>query len=126
MYAAVCQQMIQDAEKTDNYIIVRFEDLVSEAIPTLEKIYTFLDLDINDVAKFRLQAKRSMNQDGTRSYSFGQGDDREIQWFNLEAIPNSFRQNVNANQIARLSEEDKKNILSHAQGAMNHFGYLSS
>jgi hypothetical protein len=124
MYEKVCQQMIDDVGQMDNYYIVRFEDIILDPVNLVKEIYNYANLEINSVTKFRLQAKRSMNKDGTRNYTFGGSHDRETQWFPLEQLNNGFRKDVNENQIARLSQEDREIFLSYANQAMVHLDYL--
>ena len=73
--------------------------------------------------KVRLQAKRSMNKDGTRSYTFGGSKDRETHWFTLEELRNYVRKGVNENQIERLSPEDRDAFLKQARRSMEILGY---
>lgn len=121
-YQIVCECMIHDASHLENYYIVRFEDLLNDPVSTLNKVYEYAGLDINETKKFKLRAKKSMDRQGRRSTTFGQ--EKEIQWCRLEDIRNHLRQDVNENQIARLGEGDKAEFLQYAQASMSHFGYL--
>ncbi len=124
MYGKVCLKMIEDSGRIPNYRIVRFEEMVSDPLRFMKEIYSFAGLDEGKVEKVRLQAKRSMNPDGTRSYTFGGSKDRETHWFPVEEIRNYFRGDVNKNQIERLGAENREIFLKQAGGAMEKLGYL--
>lgn len=124
IYAAVCQQMIRDAGRIPNYHIVRFEDMVADPIGFMKTIYTYAGLDINKVSKIRLQAKRSVDKDGSHAYTFADTEDRAVHWVNIDEIGKFIRKDVNENQIKRLRPEDRTAFLAHAEESMKHFGYL--
>jgi hypothetical protein len=126
MYDAVCQRMITDSQQFRNYFIVRFEDMISNPTEFVRFIYSRLGLSVEDVNVFKLQAKQSMDRDGSRKYTFGGKKDREIRWFPLERISDYFRKDVNDNQIAQLNQQDRETFLNHAQKSMEYFGYLEA
>jgi hypothetical protein len=49
--------------------------------------------------------------------------DRERHWFTLEQLSDCFRKDVNENQIAFLSEEDRSAFLQEADKSMRFLGY---
>ena len=122
MYQTICERMIYDSTRLPNYHIVRFEDMLQDPAATTRKIYEYAGLDINETKKFKLEARKSMSQNGRRSTTFGQ--EKELQWYNLAEISNCLRQDVNENQIARLNESDKAEFLQQAQASMSHLGYI--
>jgi len=124
MYAAVCRRLIQDANEIPGYQIIKIEDLLLNPPETLEAIYSHLDMDAAKATLFRLQAKRSVDKSGNYTYAFGGKQDREVHWFPLEEVKANLRQDVNANQIARLSEVDKTAFLNEAGEVRAYFGYL--
>ena len=124
MYEKVCQKMIQDSKNLPNYHIVLFEEMVSDPLTLLKKIYSFTGLDINKITKIRLQAKKSMDKNGTRKYTFGGIRDREICWFPVVDIGNYIRSDVNENQIIQLSEQNRSIFLHYAKNSMEYFGYI--
>jgi len=124
MYEIVCQKIIQDSKNIPNYYVVRFEELASDPVSFMKKIYSFANLDISKVSKIRLQSKKSTDKNGTRKYTFGGTKDRDIHWFDIEDIGNLIRKDVDENQIAQLNEKDKKIFLEKAQRSMEYFGYI--
>lgn len=123
MYEKVCQKIISDNKTVRNYLIIRFEDLVQDPVPTTKKIYEFARLDITGVTKLKLQSKKSMDKNGVRKFMFGEKRG-ESHWVKIESIGDHLRKDVNKNQIAQLSQDDRKKILQKAKNSMKHFGYL--
>lgn len=124
MYETVCQKMIHDSQTIPNYNIVRFEDMVSDPLSFMKKIYSFAGLDINNISKVRLQAKRSMDKNGTRKYTFGGVKDRETHWCDIEDLDKFVRKDVNENQANQLSPQDRDAFLQQAKKSMEYFGYI--
>lgn len=123
MYEAVCQKMIHDSQAIPRYHLVRFEDMISNPIAFMEKIYSYAGLDMHKVLKVRLRAKASMGKDGIRSHTFGGRKDWEYAWFHVSDIKNILRGDVNENQINRLSEKDKIIFLNQTRESMKSLGY---
>lgn len=123
VYQQIVTQMLQDAGQRPNYHLIRFEDLLRNPADTLHTVYEFAGLDIKETEKFKLQAKKSMGQDGQRSYTFGNRE-KAVQWYDLDELGQNLRQDVNENQIARLSQADKDSFLHQAQDAMCRLGYI--
>ena len=124
VYQQIVTQMVHDAAALPNYHIIRFEDLLHNPATTLKTVYDYAGLDINETKKFKLQAKKSMGQDGQRTFTFG-NQDKAIEWYALDELSQHLRQDVNENQIARLSQADKNEFLREADDAMSRLGYLT-
>jgi hypothetical protein len=124
MYQTVCDQMLSDAPKIENYHIIRFEELMAEPIATVRQLYGMAGLDVQATEKFKLQSKKLMGRDGQRGYNFG-NKEKELVYVTLDELGSYLRKDVNDNQIARLAEADKTAFLREAEAAMHAFGYLS-
>jgi hypothetical protein len=124
IYHRVCQRMLHDAATRENYHIVRFEEMIADPAALIEKVYRYAALDLRVVAKFRLQAKQSMDREGRRAYTFGGERDRETRWFDLPDLGSCFRKDVDQNQIARLGERDKQIFLQQAGPSLEALGYV--
>jgi len=124
LYDTVARQMVRDAERLENYHIVRFEDILADPQTTIQDIYAKAGLNFTSANRFRLQAKPSIAKNGSASYMFGGAKNREVHWFSLEELPQALRSDVNDNQIARLSPADKEAFMKKADGMMQHFGYI--
>lgn len=124
MYERVCQKMISDSKSIPRYHIVRFEDMVSDPVSFMRRVYSYAGLDISKVSKVRLQAKRSMDKDGTRRYTFGGSKDRETHWFDIEELNSYVRKDVNENQAGLLSSEDRRAFTEQAKRSLTFFRYI--
>lgn len=124
MYERVCRQIITDSDGIPNYHIVRFEEMVSDPVKFMKKIYAYAGLDEGVVEKVRLQAKLSMENEGTRSYTFGRGKDRETYWFRPDELAKYVRSDVNDNQARQISRHDQDAFLKEARKAMEYYEYL--
>ncbi len=124
LYQNVCDQMRRDAARLPRYQIIRFEDLLADPTAVITAVYDLARLDKQAVNQFRLQSKASMDKDGVRRNTFGGQQHKALNWFQLNELNSVFRRDVNDNQIARISEGDKRLFLAQAQAAMAHFGYL--
>ena len=122
MYREIGSQMLTDAQQRPNYHVVRFEELLAEPAATVKKVYELAGLTAAETKKFKLQAKKSMGQDGKRHYTFGQ-QEKAIIWSTIDELYKHLRQDVNDNQIARLAETDKAAFLGEAHEVMTAFGY---
>jgi hypothetical protein len=123
LYDAVGRQMVRDAERLENYHIVRFEDILADPQTAVQDIYAKAGLNFTSANRFRLQAKPSIAKNGSAAYMFGGVKDREVHWFSLEELPQVLRTDVNDNQIARLDPADKAVFMEKAGSMMQHFGY---
>ena len=122
-YNLGCQRMIEDSNRIQNYHIIRFEDIFENPQTSLEKIYAWAGLDLNQVEKIRLETKAATRSDGTRAHVKGAAQ-KTLAWYPKDEFQSHFVAGVNDNQINRLSEDDKKTILAHAGETLRHFSYV--
>lgn len=122
MYREIGSRMLADAGRRENYHLVQFEALLADPAATIEKVYGLAHLDVAATKKFKLQAKKSMGQDGRRQLTFGQ-QDKAIIWCPIDELSQHLRQDVNDNQIARLTAADKTAFLQEAHEVMDALGY---
>lgn len=125
LYRQLAGQMLTDAGQRPNYHLIRFENLVTNPAATVRRVYALADLELPAVPKFKLQAKKSMQRDGTRTLTFGQRE-KGLIWCELEELRQHLRPDVNDNQIARLSAADRDAFLEEAGPIMERLGYLSA
>ncbi|MCA9969072.1 MAG: hypothetical protein KC425_02600, partial [Anaerolineales bacterium] len=88
----------------------------------VRQVYGLAGLDVAETPALRLQAKKSMGQNGQRGYTFGQ-QNKALIWCELADLRLHLRQDVNANQIARLSAADRAAFLAEAGEVMAALGY---
>ncbi len=88
--------MLKQLEQVENKLLLRYEDLTSKPAENLDKVMTFLDLD---VSKLKTDQKWTVH-----------GDTSNIR-------------NMNARSLARLSNEDKAFIHQEAGELLDSFHY---
>jgi hypothetical protein len=111
VYNRITGKMIQDSKAISKYKIIRFEDILDSPVETIEKIYSFAELDIHDLEKVRLKAKPHFNKEGVRVTEYARG---EKVWLSY----------INRYQADRLSRQDKEEFLSLARNRMELFSYI--
>jgi hypothetical protein len=124
MYRKSCERMIEDSKKISNYHILRFEDIINDPIKMLHKIYDYCDLDARLLKKIRLATKPIVKKDGSHGYVHGISETKLL-WYDLEEFATHFDKNVNDNQIARLTEHQKKVIQNEAGEVLKYFNYMN-
>ncbi len=128
-YEQGCQQMLADARDLPRYHIVRYEDLVARPQEMLREVYRMADLDIGQIQKVRLQTKRVMRADGTHALARdAKAQDarfKEVVWYGLDEFGKHFKNDANANQIKRLTDEQRATILRMAGKSLQHFRYTA-
>jgi len=123
MYQIVSNSVMEDSRQNPNHLVVKFEDLIRDPGAMLVKLYNHAGLSRQELDFFRMHAKATMKQDGTRGYQSGRRDREEI-WLPAEEFESYFLRDVNKHQISQLPEDDKKQFLDAAQNAMEMWGYL--
>jgi len=122
-YEKGCQQIISDSQNIPNYHIVRYEDIVTKPIETLEKIYNYADLDINLVKQIRLETTKIIDKDGKHHFIHNKNK-KQIIWYTMDNFMSHFNNNVNENQINRLSNTQRSTIIEICKDTLEYFGYL--
>ncbi len=123
-YQKGVQRMIEDSKLIPNYHLIRYEDVLEKPQEMLREIYRLAGLDISKLnGKVRLQVKRVLNQDGSHR-NIVDKKWKEVVWLGMESFQNHFRADLNQNQINRLNDEQKKNIVAITGTSLRRFGYL--
>lgn len=122
LYERGTQKIILDCAKLDNYYVFRYEDIVNEPRRTLERIYQACNLSIEKIDKIRFITTKVITADGEHEYVHLESKERLI-WYDLEDFGNFFHPKVNRNQLARLTEEQKRVISEYAYRSLEYFSY---
>jgi hypothetical protein len=123
LYRKSCERMIEDSKRIKNYHILKFEDIIDEPVKMLYKIYDYCDLDKGLLKKVRLATKPIVKKDGSHGYIHGVAETKLL-WYDIEEFSNHFDKNVNKNQIARLTKNQKKIIQEEAGQVLKYFNYI--
>lgn len=122
IYRSVVQRMLKSNAEMSNYHLLYYEDMVKNPLEFMHMTYNLVELDIKKVRKVRLQSKKIMNAEGSRSRL--EGRDRQVFWHEPSQLHKHIKQDVNENQIRQLSENDKARFLSIAGDVMEELGYM--
>jgi len=115
LYAAVAGRIAADAERLDNFHIVRYETLTTDTLETVADVFAKSRLDPTAVEKFRLVVG-----DGARTG----GSAERLEWYTPEAFAEVVAPRFNEEQIRKLPGAARDAFLRHAGDAMRQLGYL--
>jgi len=121
-YRKFCEMMIKDSKKLNNYIIVKFEDVIENPFEIAAKLYEFTKLKPITLEKLRFQVKKILTVDG---HKIKFGKERAKYWFDHETVNDLFDPNINKIQIQNLSTEDRKIFEKNTKSILKYFNYLS-
>ena len=119
-YRTISERMISDSERIGRYYLVRFEDILSNFKPTLERLYAQAELDMNAVEKVRFKAKRHYQNDGSRSSDYTIGTHY---WMSFAEAEDFLEEGINTYQIQRLDPIERLQIEDDLSPLMEKLGY---
>ena len=123
-YKVLAEKMLADADRFSNCHMVRFEDLVADPMGTVASVYGVAGLDVERLGKVRMQVRRVMDANGNHQLV---GDSEwDVVWLTFSELSNYFNQDVNLNQIKRLTSADRDAFLKEAGSVMERLGYTSA
>ena len=118
-YNLVCNEILRNLSNPD-FLCIKFEDILSEPLKSIQKIYTHCDLDIKKCNYFRLKHRSIISKEGK---SILQGDRSKLNWYTVDELKDYFVPEVNQNQIARLKESDLEYLKYKIGPTMEKFNY---
>ena len=121
MYKVVAEQILEYSEQWGNYTLCYYEEMTSEPLKFVEKIYSAAGLALDEVDKIRLQSKGVMQASGERIHL--KGKDRQVFWHEKVELSSFIKSDINENQIKQLAEKDRKEFVSIAGEVMERLGY---
>ena len=121
-YRIIGEKIIKDSKKYDNYIIVRFEDVVKEPFKIANEIFEFCQLQPSKLNKLRLKAKKIINEEGEQKCRYGVEDGRY--WININEVNKFINQKINDIQKEKLSKQDLKEFEIYAKPILQYFKYI--
>ncbi|MEX0660706.1 MAG: sulfotransferase [Candidatus Woykebacteria bacterium] len=123
LYNEVGKLMLKNSNNED-YLIVRFEDIIEKPLKMINQIFEHCGLDISDCEHFRLQHKSLVGKNGKTKFKGAY--DRQLVWYTKNELENHFDTSVNKNQLNRLHEEDLKKIKDIVGDTLLKLGYSYS
>ncbi len=110
-YQRGCQHIIAQSKKYPNYHVFRYEDLVEQALETLDAIFKAASLDLEDLSHIRLE------------YSNQPAKQDQLSWCLPEEL--SAQLNMHLKQRERaLNGKDKRRVLQTCLTSLRHFSYV--
>jgi hypothetical protein len=119
-FSKIANKMIQDEEKFNNYLIVKFEYLLEDTLNSLRYLYAHTNLDLDKIRKIRFKAKPHYQPDGQHTTRYAP---QKHYWFELDEIGNFLDQNINNYQINKLKRDEKRVLYKYLEKYLIHFGY---
>jgi len=119
-YRRIVQKMLNDAESFGNYHVVRFEDILSDPVGIVHKLYALAGLDPSKVHKMRLKAKEHYGPNGMRYTSYAAG---RHHWLSFDELQSFLEADINQYHIQRLSEEERAYISKQLRPLVEELGY---
>ncbi|TNC82340.1 MAG: hypothetical protein C9356_04805 [Oleiphilus sp.] len=120
-YHEVSQRMLEYRACYDNYMTIRYEDIVDAPIASIKQIYSFVKLDYAAVQKFRFQRKSTVDAQG-KAIDLGK-DDRSIVWYSPDTVGSHFKSDINTNQLKNIQTKHKDKFLAKNAAVMEALGY---
>ena len=121
-YQKFCKKMIKDSKKLNNYIIVKFEDILEDPFKIATELYEFTRLEPKSLEKLRFQVKKILTSEGDHRIKYGK--ERGKYWFDAVSINELIDPNINKIQIQKLSEKDRKEFEKKTISILKYFNYL--
>lgn len=120
-YRRIVQRMIDDAERTEEYYLLRFEDLLAYPRAMMLELHAAAGLPSGRVERIRLKAKAHSHPDGSRTienYEVG----RHF-WLTEAELVRFLEPGVNHHQATRLSDSDIDSLESVLGDLTGRLGY---
>jgi len=118
----LARAMIEDSRTMPHYHVVRFENMIADPIATMKSLYRDAGLDFAELSQVRLQIKAVVTREGDH-HPVG-GADRQVVWYDRDAVPSHFTSDIDAVQIARLAPRDRDAFMRIAGETMAALGYV--
>jgi hypothetical protein len=121
LYVRVARKMLDLKNRIPGYQILRYEDMVSDPVEFLRRVYSIAGLNTDEVPKIRLLTRPITDRDGQRVIA--EGEYKRVFWYTLDELRKTVRSDINENQIRQLKEAEKQDFLSVAGKMMEELGY---
>jgi len=123
-YRMIGERMLEDQQRLDNYIIIKFEDILTDPFGMAYRLYDFAQLEPKKLEKLRLQSKKVLTSGGKHKPGYGKVGRKY--WFDALSIHEILVPNISAVQAEALSDEDRKSFEKEAGPILDIFGYRES
>lgn len=115
-------KMINDSKQMEKYLMIRFEDLITDPFNFASLIYQFAELDPVELDKLRLKSKKILTEEKGHRPVFG--EENRKYWFDRNSIKEFLDKDISKRQSNLLTQQDKHTFESLAYPVLSHFDYL--
>jgi hypothetical protein len=121
LYEQVGEAMQTYAGQLPNFHLVRFEEVITNPMDQVSRVYQHAGLDPADVPKFRLQIKAKTEKEGERKLEAEH--DRQVVWYDRTSVETYFDPAVNDHQINQLDPAARREFEQHTEATLRSLGY---
>lgn len=121
LYYRISEGMKKISDKTKNFMIIKFEDIIEDPFNLSKKLFDFTKVQPINLEKLRFKSKKVISTDGDHQVKFG--NEHRKYWFDHDTIHQILDPNINEKQIDRLTQEDIEEFNKLAIPALEYFGY---
>ena len=114
--------LLEQEKSCPNFILIRFEDIISAPFVIANQIYDFIQVNPVKLQKLRLKAKRILTQDGNHKTPSNRVEG-EHYWFNEKKIKEFLDGKVNERQEEALSLKSREIFSEVCRESMKRIGY---
>lgn len=118
LYRMVVEKMLKDRQRSPNYHIVKFDELIQKPVRLLKYLCVRLGLNPFQLHHVRLQDRASMSE-LTDHASID-----SLDWMALQDLPDVLDKEIDERQIQRLSRAHREAFLREAGDVMERLGYI--
>ncbi len=121
LYEQVGGAMQTYAEQLPSFHLVRFEEVITNPMDQVSRVYQDAGLDPDDVPKFRLQIKAKTEEEGERELNAERY--RQVVWYDRTSAETYFDPAVNDHQINQLDPAVRREFEQHTETTLRRLGY---
>lgn len=121
IYKIIGQQMIEYQRRYENFILLKFEDVLKDPFVMANKLFRFLELDPICLEKLRLKSNKTISVKGEHETQFG--EENKKYWLDSQQIGLILDSDINEKQIGLLKKKDLLAFEKHAKPVLEYFHY---
>ena len=120
-YFEIGKMMINYSKNTENYKLIKFENLLSDPFNIADQLYNYVEVEPVRLEKLRLKSKKVVYSDGKHESQFGSVDKKY--WFDKKQINKFFVKDIDKTQRKLLAEKDRITFEKYAMPVLQYFDY---
>jgi hypothetical protein len=117
---AIARAMADNRDRCDDYLQIRFEDLLARPVDVMKHVYGFLGLDPGDRPRVRLKAKKHYKRDGSYGTDLEEG---RYYWFSDGELQSYLQADVSGLHVRALGRAEIDRVLALTGDMRAELGY---